>query len=466
MPDSATAWLDSIGSPGVSADEVMAALERAGVVTVPFGRKENCTAGIVILSEVSDKVCTHIRSCSAGGLNRLLAVTTDQVMASGAAWHILAAGASDVIAWDRLPDVASVVAARLRRWRAVDEIVSSPLVRNNLVGCSPFWISLLRQIVEVAHFTDASILLIGETGTGKELVARLIHALSTKRSKHQLVVLDCTTIVPELSGSELFGHQRGAFTGAVMARDGALALADGGTLFLDEVGELPPGLQAQFLRAVQEHTYKPVGSDTWHKTDFRLICATNRDLLQDEANGRFRRDLYYRIANWTFRLPPLRERLDDILPLASHFIRHLRPDEPPLELDAPVREYLLTQEYHGNVRDLRNMVERMASRHVGTGPITIGDIPPDGRLPMPPDRDAWRAALFEPPVRLALLSGASLREIRQGVEETAIRLAIEQEGGNLQRAAKRLRVTDRALQLRRAEQRHRGPQAESDRTEN
>jgi transcriptional regulator with GAF, ATPase, and Fis domain len=317
------------------------------------------------------------------------------------------------------------------------------------------WISLLRQVVEAACFTDASILLTGETGTGKELVAHLIHALSPQRNKRELVLVDCTTIVPELSGSELFGHERGAFTGAVVARDGAFALANGGTLFLDEVGELAPGLQSQLLRVAQEHTFKRVGSNTWHTTDFRLVCATNRDLLHEEAQGRFRRDLYYRIASWTFTLPPLRDRPEDILPLARHFMQELHPGQEPAELDEPVQEYLLTRNYPGNVRDLRNLALRMAYRHIGPGPITVGDIPADERPPAAPDRDSWRHGAFEQSVRQALLYGVGLREIRRVAEDTAIRIAIDEENNNLQRAARRLDVTDRALQMRRAEQRQR-----------
>ena len=133
----------------------------------------------------------------------------------------------------------------------------------------------------------------------------MIHRLDSRLEKRELVIVDCTTIVPELSGSEFFGHERGAFTSAIAAREGAFALADRGTLFLDEVGELPIGLQAELLRVVQERTYKRVGSNAWKNTSFRLVCATNRDLLQEQAHGRFRRDFYYRIAAWTCRLPAL-----------------------------------------------------------------------------------------------------------------------------------------------------------------
>ena len=238
-------------------------------------------------------------------------------------------------------------------------------------------------------------LITGETGTGKELAARLIHTLEDRPEKRDLVLLDCTTIARELSGSEFFGHERGAFTGALAGREGAFALADGGTLFLDEVGELPLALQAELLRLVQEHTYKRVGSNVWQRTNFRLVCATNRELLREETLGQFRRDLYYRIAGWTCRLPPLRERTGDILLLAEHFMRQLRPDGEAPELDDSVREYLLSRAYSGNVRDLRHLVARIISRHVGPGPITVGDIPEEDRPPADSGPIDWSDKSFE-----------------------------------------------------------------------
>ena len=202
--------------------------------------------GLVCFSVPTEAVCDRLREVSRSGVERVLAIATSRrALDTESAWRILQAGASDVFAWDAIDNPATVIAARLRRWQAVDQLLQAPVVRHNLVGHSPAWIVVLRQIVEVARFTDAPILITGETGTGKELAARLIHTLDLRRSKRDLIVLDCTTIVPELSGSEFFGHERGAFTGAAIARDGAFTLADGGTLFLDEVGELPPTLQAQ-----------------------------------------------------------------------------------------------------------------------------------------------------------------------------------------------------------------------------
>jgi transcriptional regulator with GAF, ATPase, and Fis domain len=260
-------------------------------------------------------------------------------------------------------------------------------------------------------------------------------------------LLDCTTVVPSLSGSEFFGHERGAFTGAVSAREGAFAHADCGTLFLDEVAELEPALQAELLRVVQEGSYKRVGSDNWRRTRFRLICATNRD-VHDDASG-FRRDLYYRIAGWTFHLPSLRERTEDIMPLVHHFVAEARPDEPGLELDEPVRQLLISRDYPGNVRDLRRLVLRIVARHVGPGPVTIGDVPIEERPDCSRPR-GWREGGFEHGIRRAITSGASLREITATAAKTAVEIALDDEQGNLKRAANRLGVTPRALQLRRA----------------
>ena len=407
--------------------------------------------GMVFFDTITKSLFDFLHEVSRNGIERVLAVSiSSSALPGGTAWELLQAGASDAFTWNQMANPAGRVAAQFERWEQVDQIVHSPLVRNNLVGVSPAWTSTLRQVVEVASFTDAPVLITGETGTGKELVARLIHTLDRREAKRDLVILDCTTVVPDLSGSEFFGHERGAFTGAVSPRDGAFALADEGTLFLDEVGDLPLALQAQLLRVVQEGTYKRIGGNSWQRTRFRLVCATNQDLLQQVKQGRMRQDFYYRIAGWNCALPPLRERLEDIVPLVRHFMCQLRPDEEPPELDDSVKNYLLRRNYPGNVRDMRQLVSRVMYRHVGPHPISAGDIPEEER----PFADValldWRGPSFENAIRRGLTHGAGLREIGQAAKEVAIRIAIENEQGSLQRAAKRLGVTDRALQLHQA----------------
>ncbi len=445
------AWCELFGR-GVPADSSheSQALVQAGVSLRPRGNGGS-GPGLLMFNEGGQALYDYVRDVSHQGSERVLAIArAPTALAGGASWRLLQAGASDVLAWTDSADLARAVVLRLERWEHVDRIVNGPLVRDNLVGQGPVWLSLMRQIVEVAYFTDASILITGESGTGKELVARLVHSLDRRANKKDLVILDCTTVVPELSGSEFFGHERGAFTGAITAREGAFALADGGTLFLDEVGELPLPLQGQLLRVVQERMYKRVGGNTWHRTEFRLVCATNKDLVREVERDAFRGDFYHRIANWSCRLPPLGERREDILLLARHFIRefHRGGDEP--ELSDEVRDYLLTREYPGNVRDLRQCIARIMFRHVGPGLITPGAIPPGDRPGRPANKDAWCDATFEGCIRMAVTMGVGLREIGRVAEDMAVCIAIAEHGGNLQRAASSLGVTDRALQLRRA----------------
>ncbi|TMQ12519.1 MAG: sigma-54-dependent Fis family transcriptional regulator, partial [Deltaproteobacteria bacterium] len=280
-------------------------------------------------------------------------------------------------------------------------------------------------------------------------LSRLVHTLDARQPKGELVVLDCTTVVAELSGSEFFGHERGAFTGAIGPRDGAFSLADGGTLVLDEVGELPLPLQAQLLRVVQERTFKRVGGNAWQQTRFRLVSATNRDLASEVCAGGFRRDFFHRIAAWVCRIPSLRERPGDLVPLVEHFLAEARPGQPALAIDPAVRDLLLQRSYPGNVRELKHLVSRICQRHVGAGPITIGDVPRDA-LPGDDQADDWQDAAFDVSITRALVRGVGLKEIGRAACDTAIRLAVASEQGNLQRAARRLGVTDRALQLRRA----------------
>jgi transcriptional regulator with GAF, ATPase, and Fis domain len=406
--------------------------------------------GVVLFDGVTDDVLRAVHEAGRVRLESVAAVGVGDPPSRLEASRLLSAGAAEVFAWNS-PTAAPAIAAHLERWAHVDTLVRSPLVRDNLVGESPAWKRVLREVVEVARFTDVPLLLIGESGTGKELVARLVHALSPARratGPGELIVLDCAAVPVTLSGSAFFGHEKGSFTGATGSREGAFALADGGTLFLDEVGELPLPLQAELLRAVQEGSYKPVGSDRYRKTNFRLVCATNRDLLGEDPQG-FRRDFYYRIAGWTCRLPPLRERPEDIPVLTRRFVAELLPEATPA-LDPAVQELLVRRDYPGNGRELRHLVSRIALRHVGPGPITLGDLPEDERPPGDLKLADWRDAGFEHAIRNALASGVALREITAAATETAISAAVEEEGGNLQRASAKLGVTARALQLRRA----------------
>jgi transcriptional regulator with GAF, ATPase, and Fis domain len=447
-------WLHFWGPEDAAGSRALAAsLAAADIDVRPLGSAPPAGEGVLCFSGIDPQLYHFLHDASHNHDERILAIPfSGLAIDSRQSWELLHAGASDVLSWTSAADIAARIKARFEHWRAVDVLLDSPPVQSSLVGTSPAWRSVLRRIVEVARFTDASVLLIGESGTGKELIARLIHELDDRTPSRECVILDCTTIVPELSGSEFFGHERGAFTGAVAMREGAFALADGGTLFLDEVGELPMALQAQLLRVVQEGTYKRVGSNTWHRTAFRLVCATNKDLRRAVDDGEFRNDLYYRIASWVFAVPPLRERREDILPLAQHFLRTFRPDIETVDFESPVYEFLLNRSYPGNVRDLRQLIARISSRHVGNGSITVGDIPEDER-PTENISIGWRNGDFERCIRHAVLSGAGLKEISHAAADMAMRVVVSEENGNLRLAARRLGVTDRALQMRRAARR-------------
>ncbi|MGX9782141.1 sigma-54-dependent transcriptional regulator [Janthinobacterium lividum] len=435
-------WLEIMQQAAAGSGALlMTALKQAQVTVARRHDGEEDGAGIVLFAE-TDKALLQALPALCGHARVLAIAACGRPPSCAQQRALMAAGALDVLLWPGGAVDAGQVLARLQRWQAVAQILASSAVRQHLVGDSAAWTALLHQVVEMAAFSQASMLITGETGTGKDLLAQLVHRLGNCRG--DFTILDCTTLSPELAGSELFGHERGAFTGAAAARDGAFALADGGVLFLDEVGELPLLLQAQLLRAIQERKYKRVGGNTWQPTQFRLVCATNRELEGEVARGAFRADLYYRIAGWRCQIPPLRERQDDILPLARHFLAELAQQQPP-PLDAAVREYLLLRDYPGNVRELRQTVTHIWHRHCGPGPITIGALPPEERLLAP----HWPDQHFEAAVRRALAQGCTLSHITRCATDMAIRLVLADERGNNQRAAARLGVTDRALQLRR-----------------
>ncbi len=210
-------------------------------------------------------------------------------------------------------------------------------------------------VLERVAQTDATVLLMGETGTGKELLAEAVHLASPRKDK-RFVVIDCSAVAPNLIESELFGHARGAFTGAVAERSGAFLQADGGTVFLDELGELPLELQSRLLRVLETGDVKRVGEDTVRKVDVRVVAATHRDLEAEVAAKRFREDLFYRLAVVTVKVPALRERLDDLPLLAEHFVSaHGRP---AFNFSEALLSRLAAHRWPGNVRELRNVVER------------------------------------------------------------------------------------------------------------
>ncbi len=374
-----------------------------------------------------------------------------EVPAARNALVALASGASELLCGRPLDELFAILARRACRDRHIEALLDSRLVQDNLCGRSAAWRATLREVVLASQGSRAPVLLLGETGTGKELLARLVHTLDEQVSRSELVVVDCTTLSPELASSELFGHERGSFTGAVGARRGAVAAAHGGTLFLDEVGELPLSVQAQLLRVLQEGKYKSVGGSQWQTADFRLVCATHRDLESAVAEGRFRADLYHRMAASVIQVPPLRERRGDVQPLAHRFLAECGCAEGP---DALVQALLEAAPFYGNVRELRQLMRRAAAaRGEEQGPVSVGCLPRAwlaqvglGEQPKAPVQAA--AADADQLVRQWLEDGLGLAAIEERAGEIAIRLARQMEGGQVGRAARRLGVTDRALQKR------------------
>lgn len=246
---------------------------------------------------------------------------------------------------------------------------------SKIIGQSPQMQEVFSLIEKVAD-SDSTILITGESGTGKELIARAIHNLSPRKND-AFIAINCGAIPTELLESELFGHMRGAFTGAISTRAGRFELADGGTIFLDEIGDLAPQLQVKLLRVLQERTFEPVGSTKSISVNVRVIAATNKDLEELSRVGTFREDLFYRLNVIPVAIPPLRERRHDIPILLQHFIQslNLRKKRNIHGIQADALAHLVHYPWPGNIRELENLVERLTILK-GSGMIEVGDLPP------------------------------------------------------------------------------------------
>ena len=322
------------------------------------------------------------------------------------------------------PDELRLVTARaLERRRLLEDNRRVALGGEiEMVATDPAMSEVNKQLAKVAP-TDATVLLEGESGTGKEVAARRLHALS-RRKQGPFVAVNCAALSAELLESELFGHEKGAFTGAIARKRGRFELADGGTLFLDEVAELKMELQAKLLRVLEERSFERVGGTRVIDVDIRLVAATNRDLKTEIENGRFREDLYHRLAVFPIHLPPLRDRKADIIPLAEHLLVDigLRLGKPGLSLDEQSIQALREYPWPGNVRELANVLERAAIMAEGRQ-ITPSD------LLLAPSQDK------QPGV------DGTLKEL----ERRAIIQALEACGGHRKNAAKRLGIGVRTL---------------------
>ncbi|MEO5769792.1 MAG: sigma-54 dependent transcriptional regulator, partial [Polyangia bacterium] len=273
------------------------------------------------------------------------------------------------------------VARALERRRLIAEKNAAPAEAvttkiEDIVGKSAVMLDVYKLVARVAA-TSATVLVTGESGTGKELVARAIHTHSP-RAEDPFVPVNCTALSESLLESELFGHARGAFTGAVAAKRGLFEMANGGTLFLDEIGDMGPKMQAQLLRTLQDGEVRPVGSTESIKVDVRLVCATNRDLEAEVKAGKFREDLYFRINVVTIKLPPLRDRPGDIPILVGHFLAKLgrREGRAPASMSAEALQALMAHSWTGNVRELENAIDRAVA--VAKDAIILpSDLPPE-----------------------------------------------------------------------------------------
>ncbi len=294
-------------------------------------------------------------------------------------------------------------------------------LRHDMVGESPRMREVFQQIAKAAP-ADSTVLVRGETGTGKELVARAMHA-GSKRSARPFVAVNCATLSEALLESELFGHEKGAFTGAVVQKRGKIEVAEGGTLFLDEIGELAPSLQAKLLRVLQEREFERVGGTRPIRADIRLVAATNRDLEEATAAGTFRRDLYYRIHVITITVPPLRERREDIPLLASYFVSRFAEKTPRriAGISPAARVCLNLYDWPGNVRELENALERAVV--LGSSELIEPEDLPETIL-----ERAWPAGV----------AGSQYHEAVSEAKRRLILTAMEEARGSHQEAARRL----------------------------
>ncbi len=317
------------------------------------------------------------------------------------------------------------------RLRAENRMLQSQLRTRykfeNIIGHSAALRRVLDTIERVAD-TDSTVLVTGESGTGKELIARALH-WNSRRSNQMFVTVNCGAIPEQLLESELFGHVKGAFTGAVAHREGRFTLADGGTLFLDEIGDMSPNLQVKLLRVLQDRTFEPVGSSKSQRVDVRVIAATNQDLPLAIREKRFREDLYYRLNVIPIVSPPLRERDGDVPLLVHHFLDRVNATRAkPVGISSPALERLCAHSWPGNVRELENLIERLVVLR-GEGDVETGELPEAMRGS---ERSAGPALPDLPEAGVVL--NDRVRELERGL----IRQALERTGWNKNRAAQLL----------------------------
>jgi Nif-specific regulatory protein len=329
--------------------------------------------------------------------------------------------------------------------RALKFALERSAARHGIVGESPLIVNALRQIEQVAD-TDATVLLLGESGTGKELFARALHLFSARRDA-PFIKVNCGAIPETLFESELFGHEKGAFTGATASRPGRFEQADGGTLFLDEIGDLPLSMQVKLLRVLQERTVQHIGGRHEIPVNVRIVAATSHDLQQRVAQGQFRLDLYYRLNVIPVRLPSLRERPEDVRPLTRYLLNHINQTfQRSVNIAPDALDRLAAYSWPGNIRQLRNVLERMALL-AANQTITAADVQAVLATESVPSSAAIAPGF---PVSATVQPGGVVRLYRlvRETERAAITEALTQTGGNKSLAAQRLGLTLRQLNYR------------------
>jgi nitrogen regulation protein NR(I) len=439
---------------------------------------EDGRAAMDVLAEHHvDVVITDLRMPRVDGMQLLAHVASTQpdvpvimITAHGTvdtAVEALKLGAFDYVTkpFDRA-ELRSVVAKAARtRELAERDVATAPSGppgpgRFRLIGDAPAMREVYTIVDKVAD-TPSTVLITGESGTGKELIARALHENSSRREL-PFIRVNCAAIPRDLMESELFGYEKGAFTGAVTSKPGRFELAHGGTLFLDEIGEIPVSMQVKLLRALQEHEIERVGGIKTIRVDVRVVAATNRDLTAEIARGAFREDLYYRLNVVHVHLPPLRERKSDIPLLVEHFLRRFneRLRKQVRGVDDAAMEALLGHPWRGNIRELENVVERCTLFCDGER-ITLDDLPPELRRPAaatPGDAGAARSTPVDALAAVADEAASAsdpglglkeaVREAAARVERELIQRALLQTGGNVTHTARLLKISRKGLQMK------------------
>jgi len=413
---------------------------------------DGMTAIEAIQKDIFDLVITDLRMPNISGIDLLKTIkeiSPDTVVViitafgtTESAVEAMKLGAFDYIQKPfRMDDIRLVVNNAIERQRLTEEVsilkrqVAVPSLEN-IIGQSPVMLNLFSIIKKIAP-SDANVLITGESGTGKELVARAIHNLSTRRDSH-FVAINCAAIPEGLLESELFGHMKGAFTGASANKKGLFEIADKGTLFLDEISEMPSALQAKLLRVIEDRTIRRVGGVSDIRVDVRIISATNRDIKSAVADGAFREDLYYRLNVLSINVPPLRERKEDIPLLANHFLSKFSANKKRFTKDA--LELLKNYPWKGNVRELENIIERIALL-CEKETVDVDDIPEEIRCA----KAGWDVHLH-PSHNIGLPSGGiDFEKVIEDMEKTYLIKALERANGVKTEAARLLNLSFRSF---------------------